>query len=274
MGFIGLFDTVPSIAGLTNFGMVKSPIAPGIKLYLDPRFFKDVVHLVARDERRANFALSSVKPDFPEYEFPGVHSDIGGSYLDEIEECVVVSPMQKLDVWSNTDVRTTSIYKDAALVKSQWIAKGWPADLLEIVTPTALALPPDPQDRFGPKKKRVYAGLLLRRPVSGKLSNIYLRLMYQMAKERGVPFTDIPGRAEYAVPQELQSICDRLIAGDNSTTAEEELLLKLKYIHTSANWNHPQGRRDGSGLKVVYINAPTDDGIRVHHPHVADWKLW
>ncbi len=274
MGFIGLFDTVPSIAGFTNLGRVKSPIAPGVKLYLDPRFFKDVVHLVARDECRANFALSNVKPDYPEYAFPGVHSDIGGSYLDEVEECVLVSPMQTLDVWSNTDVKTTSIYKDAARVKNHWVAKGWPAHLLEIVTPTALALPAEPQDRFGPKQKRVYAGLQLKRPVSGKLSTVYLRVMYQLAKEKGVPFTDIPGRTEYAVPQELQSLCDRFVAGDYSTTAEEEQLLKLKYIHTSANWNHPQGRRDGSGLKAVYINAPTDDGIRVQHPHVADWKLW
>lgn len=76
MGFIGPVDTVPSIAGFTNFGRVQSPIAPGIKLYLDPRFFKDVVHLVARDECRANFALSNVNPDYPEYVFPGVHSDI------------------------------------------------------------------------------------------------------------------------------------------------------------------------------------------------------
>lgn len=35
MGFIGLFDTVPSIAGFTNIGQVTSPIAPGVKLYLD-----------------------------------------------------------------------------------------------------------------------------------------------------------------------------------------------------------------------------------------------
>lgn len=274
MGFIGLFDTVPSIAGFTNFGRVQSPIAPGIKLYLDPRFFKDVIHLVARDECRANFALSNVNPDYPEYVFPGVHSDIGGSYLDEVEECVLVSPMQRLDVWSNTDVQSTSIYQDAAMVKKQWVAKGWPADLLEIVTPPALALPPDPQDRFGPKRKRVYAGLQLKRPVSGKLSRVYLRVMYQLAKEKGVPLHDIPERPEYAVPQELQPLCERFIAGDFSTTAEEEKLLQLKYIHTSANWNHPQGRRDGSGLKAVYINSPTEDGIRMQHPHVADWKLW
>lgn len=122
-----------------------------------------------------------------------MHSDIGGSYLDEVEECVLISPMQTLDVWSNTHVQSTSLFEDAAKVKKQWVAKGWPADLLEIVTPPALALPADPQDRFGPKQKRVYAGLQLKRPVSGKLSTVYLRVMYHLAKEKGVPLTDTYG---------------------------------------------------------------------------------
>lgn len=274
MGFIGLFDTVPSIAGFTNFGRVKSPIAPGVKLYLDRRFFKDVVHLVARDECRANFALSRVKPDHPEYSCPGVHSDIGGSYLDQVEECVLISPMQTLEVSFNTDVTSTSIYRDAAKVKNQWIANGWPAHLLEIVTPEAFDIPMDHQDRLGPKQKRVYAGLQLKRPVSGKLSTVYLKLMHQLAREKGVPFTDIPARAEYAVPSELQGLYDKFLAGNYVTTPEEEQLLRRKYIHTSANWNHPLGRRDGSGLRAVYINAPTENGVRVQHPHVADWKLW
>jgi hypothetical protein len=274
MGFIGLFDTVPSIAGFTNLGQVTSPIAPGVKLYLDRRFFKDVVHLVARDECRANFALSRVKPDHPEYTFPGVHSDIGGSYLDEVEECVLVSPMQALEVSVQTDVATTSIYRDAARLKSQWVAKGWPANLLEVVTPDALVLPRDNQDRLAPREKRVYAALQLKRPVSGKLSRVYLRVMYQLAKEKGVQFIDMPESDEYAVPDDLQALCNRFVAGDYSTTADEEKLLKLKYIHTSANWNHPLGRRDASGIEAVYINAPTADAIRVQHPHVPDWKLW
>lgn len=273
MGFIGLFDTVPSIAGWSNMGNVKSAVATGIKLYLDRRYFTDVVHLVARDECRANFALSGVKPDFPEITLPGVHSDIGGGYLEAAQECVLVSPMQTLDVSLNTDVSITSIYRDAANVKSQWVAKGWPSQMLEIVTPAALVLPRDQQDRFGPSQKRVYAALQLKRPISGELSKVYLRVMYQLAKDKGVKFTDIPDTPELAVPPELQALCDRFVAGDYSTTPEEERILRLKYIHTSANWNHPLGKRDGSGLKLVYINAPTQDGIRVQHPHVPDWTL-
>ncbi|MGE8143958.1 T6SS phospholipase effector Tle1-like catalytic domain-containing protein [Pseudomonas frederiksbergensis] len=273
MGFIGLFDTVPSIAGWSNLGNIKSAVATGIKLYLDRRFFTDVVHLVARDECRANFALSRVKPDFPEITLPGVHSDIGGGYLGEAQECVLISPMQTLDVPIHTDVVTTSIYRDAANVKSKWLAKGWPPEFLEIITPAALLMN-DQQDRFSPVKKRVYAALQLKRPVSGKLSRVYLRVMLQLAKEKGVRFNELPDSSRLAVPQELQALCDRFVAGDYSTTPQEEQLLKLKYIHTSANWNHPLRRSDGSGLKAVYINAPTQDAIRVQHPHVPDWTLW
>ncbi|MEL1086552.1 DUF2235 domain-containing protein [Pseudomonas sp. OB66] len=274
MGFIGLFDTVPSVAGWSNLGNVKSPIATGIKLYLDRRFFTDVIQLSARDECRANFALSRVKADHLEITLPGAHSDIGGGYLDEVQECVLVTPMQTLEVSQFTDVSTTSIYLDAMAIKDQWLAQGWPAEMLEVVTPNALLLPIDRQDRLGPRKKRVYAALQLKRPVSGMLSRVYLRVMLQFAKEKGVKFNDIPDTPELAVPAELRALCDRFLAGDYSTTPQEEKQLRLKYIHMSANWNHPLGRRDGSGIRAVYINAPTADSIRVQHPHVPDWTLW
>jgi hypothetical protein len=274
MGFIGLFDTVPSIAGWSNLGNVKSSIATGIKLYLDRQFFTDVVQLSARDECRANFALSRVKADHLEITLPGVHSDIGGGYLEEALECVLVTPMQTLVVSQNTDVTATSIYRDAVNAKSQWLAKGWPTEMLEVVTPDALLMPNPPQDRLSPRQKRVYAALQLKRPVSGLLSRVYLRVMHRLAKEKGARLNDIPDTPDLAIPSELQALCDRFVAGDYTTTEQEEQLLKLKYIHTSANWNHPLGRRDGSGISAVYINAPTEDSIRVQHPHVADWKLW
>ncbi|AZD60364.1 Secreted protein Hcp [Pseudomonas chlororaphis subsp. aurantiaca] len=274
MGFIGLFDTVPSVAGLSNLGNVRSAIAPGIKLHLDRRYFRSVVQLVARDEYRANFALSRVKPDHVEITLPGAHSDIGGGYLDEMQECVLVSPMQALEVPITTDVTQTSIYRDAVQAKSRWLAKGWPTQWLEIVTPEPMVLPQDSQDRLGLRQKRVYAGLQLKRPMSNKLAKVYLRVMYELAKESGVQFEDIPETTEYAVPLELQALCDRFVAGDYSTTPAEETILKLRYIHLSAHWNHPLGKQNGGSLKVVYINAPTVDAVRVQHPHVPDWTLW
>ncbi|AJO78900.1 phospholipase effector Tle1 domain-containing protein [Pseudomonas sp. MRSN 12121] len=275
MGFIGLFDTVPSVAGVSNLGNVRSAIAPGIKLYLDRRYFRSVVQLVARDEHRANFALSRVKPDHTEITLPGAHSDIGGGYLDEVQECVLVSPMQALEVPLNTDVTQTSIYRDATLIRKRWLAKGWPAQWLEIVTPEPMVLPQDPQDRLGLRQKRVYAGVQLKRPMNNKLAKVYLRVMYELARKNGVRFKAIDEEdPDYAIPQELKTLCDRFVSGDYSTTPAEETLLKQRYIHLSAHWNHPLGKQDGGSLKLVYINAPTADAVRVQHPHVPDWTLW
>lgn len=275
MGFIGLFDTVPSVAGVTNLGNIQSPVAPGIKLYLDRKFFTNVVQITARDEHRANFALSTVIPAHTEISVPGVHSDIGGGYRDEVEECVLVSPMQALTVQAGTDIRTTSIYRDAESKKANWIAGGWPDAMLEIVTP-----PPTPLVTMGEiagfKEVRAYAGLQLKRPVSGKLSVVYLRLMHKLAKERGVLFIDVPMTSRYAVPQELQALCDRLLGGNYDVTPAEQGLLKLRYIHMSANWSNPLGSNPERGVNLRYTNAPTHDGVRVRHPHVPDssWRTF
>jgi hypothetical protein len=99
--------------------------------------------------------------------------------------------------------------------------------------------------------------------------------MYERAKEKGVRFDDIEAAGpDFAVPPDLQAMSDRFIKGNYTTTPEEERLLRLQYIHTSANWNHPLGKKDGSGLQAVYINAPTADAVRVQHPHVPDWTLF
>lgn len=271
MGFIGLFDTVASVGGLANLGYVRSQKAPWLNLYLPRSLFPNVVQLAARDEIRANFPLTRVKADHPEYTLPGVHSDIGGGYFPESEESLLISPMQALDVPVTTDVKYTSIYRDAQQVKAKWVANGWPAEMLEVVTPYVRSLPPSQQDRLNPTK-RVYAALQLKRPVRGELSRVYLRVMYELAKQQGVRFEPFDEQyPTYVIPTELRALYDRFVAGDYSTTPAEEQLLKLRYIHTSANWNPPtklQGSTPRTGL--VYFNAPTTDGIRVQHPHVPD----
>ncbi|MGW8464835.1 PAAR domain-containing protein [Pseudomonas sp. CLCA07] len=273
MGFIGLFDTVPSVGGLANLGYVRSQTQPGLKLYLPRSLFPNVVQLTARDEIRANFALTRVKPDHLEITLPGVHSDLGGGYFPESEENLLISPMQALDVPVTTDVKYTSIYRDAQQVKAQWEAKGWPSEMLTVVTPYVRGLPPSQQDRLNPTK-RVYAALQLKRPVRGELSRVYLRVMYALAKERGVRFKPLDEQyPSYTIPSELQALCDRFVAGDYSTTRPEEQLLKLQYIHTSANWNPPtilQGSIPRTSAGLLYFNAPTTDGIRVQHPHILD----
>lgn len=274
VGFIGLFDTVASVGGLRNFGNIRSAVTPGINLYLSRKHFTNVIHLVARDEVRTNFPLSRVKPDHPEITLPGAHSDIGGGYLNEADECVLVSPMQVLEVALGENVSATSIYKDALSAQERLVEVGWPRSMLEIVTPEPTLVPVDPADRLAPRKQRVYAALQLRRPVSGGLSRVYLRVMYELAKRGGVRFNVIDEHdPAYLVPDELQSLCARFSSGDYTVSPAEEALLKKHYIHVSAHWNNPTGKRAPSGATLIYINAPSPDGVRRQHPHVPEWTL-
>jgi hypothetical protein len=275
MGFIGLFDTVAAVAGLANLGDVSSSISPWVKLHLPRKYFTDVVQLAARDEVRVNFPLSRVKPDHLEITLPGAHSDIGGGYLIDAEECVLVSPMQALTVSLGVEVITTSIYRDAERAKERLVAQGWPASMLEIVTPEPELLPVEVRDRLAPRQQRVYAGLQIKRRVSGALSRVYLRVMYELAKRKGVRFSEIDELdPAFAIPPELEPLCQRFTSGSYTTTPSEESLLKSRYIHISANWNNPLGKQSPSDFKLVYINAPCPDGIRVQHPHVPDWTLF
>ncbi|MCY1514949.1 hypothetical protein D9M68_495170 [compost metagenome] len=270
IAFIGLYDSVASTAGLANLGNVRSPNSP-LQLYLPPKDFPVVVHLVARDEYRANFALNSTAPDHLELALPGAHADLGGGYVADVEECLLVSPMQALEVPRQTDVRHTSIYRDAERARAAWLAKGWPAEMLAIVTPDARPLPPDPLDRHAPPRKRVYAALQLKRRVRGELSRVYLRLMHRLAQQHGVRFDPIDEHdPNLSVPPELRPLCQRIIAGDYRATPDEERMLKLSYIHCSAHWNPPmrlQGQTPRTGMALTFINAPTVDGRRVIHPH-------
>ena len=265
--FVGLFDTVASVAGLRNFGNYSSRHTPGIQLYLDRKKFPTVVQLAARDEIRFNFALRHVRPDHMDITLPGAHSDIGGGYRQLMEEALMVTPMQAQEIDQTQDIRETSIYHDAEHAKARWIEEGWPADALHIVTPKAEQLPFDRQDHMAQARKRVYAGLQIRREVRGELSRVYLRVMHALAKAKQVPFNDIPDKPEYHVPQELQTLCDRFVAGDYSLTPTEDALLRRRYIHTSAHWNHPNGKEKGGGLALIYLNSPMEDGVRVRHPH-------
>jgi hypothetical protein len=184
--------------------------------------------------------------------------------------------MQALDVSLNTPVETTSIYRDAQQARAQWLAKGWPPEMLEIVTPEPKLLEANSQNAQASRQKRVYAALRLKRQVRGELSRVYLRVMYELAKDRGVRFNAIDAYdPSYAIPAELQPLCERFVAGDYRTTAAEERLLMLRYIHTSAHWNPPsaiQGLAPRTGV-LVYFNAPAADAVRMQHPHVPDREL-
>ncbi|WP_455921878.1 T6SS phospholipase effector Tle1-like catalytic domain-containing protein [Pseudomonas putida] len=255
MGFIGLFDTVAAVAGVVK-----------LDLHLAPARFPHVVQLVARDERREHFALTQLCDGHTELEVPGAHADIGGGYLAVEQEKLLIWPMQALTVGGGTQVHTTSIYRHADQERQLWLARGWPAEWLQVITPPATLV----ADRNQPPQKQVYAATQLQREVRGELSRLYLRVMHAMAVARGVPLQAMPATAEHALPADLQPLEKRFLRGDFALGEAEERLLMLNYIHVSAHWNPPaglQGNAPRIGTRALCINAPTTDGIRVRHRH-------
>lgn len=94
--FLGLFDTVSSystlIDGKPNFDndTTQLPLNNLAKA-------KTVIHFTAVNEHRNNFSLTKTTTG-KEKEFPGVHSDVGGSYNDGIEVVKVLEKNQEKEL--------------------------------------------------------------------------------------------------------------------------------------------------------------------------------
>jgi len=86
--FLGLFDTVSSYSAIAsakpNFDNDKTEIPLN-----NLSKANTVMHFIAANEHRNNFSLTKTTVG-KEKEFPGVHSDIGGSYNDGVETVGII----------------------------------------------------------------------------------------------------------------------------------------------------------------------------------------
>lgn len=143
--FLGLFDTVAGIADLGNLDFSAHDDRTGrINVNLRPEQVKRAVQFVARDERRHNFSLNSLRGEsgnlpshFSEWVLPGVHSDIGGGYPDRFQERIEVRPPLVVRGKDRRDPEASfefsRMLQERALVKSEgWIGPLNPLATLEI----------------------------------------------------------------------------------------------------------------------------------------------
>lgn len=86
--FLGLFDTVSSYSKSISVNPDFDNDTTEIELNNLAKA-KTVMHFTATDEHRANFSLTKTRVG-KEREFPGVHSDVGGSYNDGVEVVKVI----------------------------------------------------------------------------------------------------------------------------------------------------------------------------------------
>ncbi|MBS1645492.1 MAG: DUF2235 domain-containing protein [Bacteroidetes bacterium] len=125
--FAGLFDTVAS------YGFDITDDTEDLKLDSVAKA-ASVLHLTAADEYREHFPLTDIKSKgSKEISLPGVHSDIGGGYCDNLEE----KNLQVLDIDSSgltSSIREATRKRLAA--DKQWLlTQGWCSDEKQIVGP-------------------------------------------------------------------------------------------------------------------------------------------
>ncbi|MGP4845870.1 phospholipase effector Tle1 domain-containing protein [Marinobacter sp. 1Y8] len=269
--FVGLFDTV---AGIVNFK--EGDLSAGnnrnspVHIYLNPSNVKAAVQLTANDERRANFALNSLKnPDgslpvnFREIALPGAHSDIGGGYHDTQTEDLRLSPTLTIDDNRTQWPEETSEWDNLSKLKKLTESENW-------IGHHNLPLPSDENPSLDIKKDvnehpqpygRVHLSLKMKRQVRGEYSRINLRLMHQLAKESGVPFKQMPVRKDLDLPGELLPLYKKWsdqVANNGSLQAvddEQNKWLKQRYLHHSDHYNFSTFLIQNT---IVKVEAPTN----------------
>jgi hypothetical protein len=271
--FLGLFDTVAGVADVGNLDFSAHDGKTGrINVNVKPEHVQRAVQLVARDERRHNFSLNSLRSEsgnlpgnFGEWVLPGAHSDIGGGYPERFHERIEVRPPL---VITGKDRRNpeasfefSRMLQERALIKAEgWIGPHNPLATLEIEQKRLPMLPTQPSL----SGNNVALHLWLDREVRGEYSRIPLYLIHKLAVDAGVPFDQIdPTDASYSLPQELVTVARNLAAhvwhGQHlRLSPESKALLKQRYIHHSDHYLE---------MGPLYPFRPAKNGCRAVHPN-------
>lgn len=268
LNFIGLFDTVAGIwAPLKGNFSAGNDDYDGLRLGLQGCGARQVVQLVAGNEYRANFPLVATANDIV---VPGAHTDVGGGYLpEEHEDVLLARPFGSTESRLVADVKSRAAIlagQCLELGRSQWEELGL-QPRLELQSTDLPFLP----KRDVLREKQVRAVIRGERRVRGELSRVYLRLMHAWATSSGVPLQPLPETDALAVPDELRMIAAKLLTlapgagGPQALNEQEMALLRRHYIHRSAHWN-AQLEPNSPLLDGLFIHRPDASGQRVIHP--------
>ncbi len=285
--FIGLFDTVVAVSGGRADEQPQLALPAGIA--------GRVVQLVARDEHRQHYPLTTVAPAHTEIVLPGVHANIGGGYDQTEEGPKLLSrprrqllrrpPVPDYQTPSLAQLQATTVYAEAQADAERW-RQQLGVDEKEVWVDVWHQW--QQQRRAGSRSVLlapvlyVTAAVVLRRPIDWRYQLIALQVMQRQAREAGVKWTaEAADVAAWALPAALQPIARRLLDGQ-ALTPTQEALLRRRYLMQSAHWNFDAlgdtaltytadagvselPYRPGPGL--FYINRPTLDGKRVVLPN-------
>lgn len=254
--FLGLFDTVAAIGGISNFFDINGRSNPRVKLELRPAVAKKVFQITAMNEYRYNFSLNSIQGMWPELALPGAHSDIGGGYnpvgspLQENESLFLSCPEFEI-VSDETRETDTRVYRKAEKAREMLMSLPALKYILphgKITTKTrSVGVIDNNQRRAGIIQKQVGAAVFFERmAVPNDWANVCLRVMLDAAQEAGGLFAPVdPKNPDMKLSPELMPLAEKAIVQGKAVRlgqvpqafTEEERLLIGKYTHCSAKWN-------------------------------------
>jgi len=281
--FVGLFDTVVAIDARQRDELPCVALAPDCA--------DKVMQVIARDEHRHYFALTTVAPTHEEIALPGVHANIGGGYDQRIEGPKLLTRPQGQRLRNHGVPDTTTpplgvLQATQVYARAQADCRRWQAALgLDDARIWVDVWHRWQQMRVAGSDSVLpqwvlfaHAAVVLKREIDWRYQLIALRLVHARAAAAGVVWARTPDAdPTLALPTELQPIATRLVAGQ-ALDAAQETLLRQRYLMQSAHWNFDAlgdtallyaadeatrelPYRPGPGL--FYINRPTEDGKRV-----------
>lgn len=187
--FVGIYDTVASF-GLDHRGKKVAGIqvvdGDTQDLFLDSiKKSNYVFHLASDDEYRDNFDLTNINSaglNGLELTLPGVHSDIGGSYLNEVIETSVIDNQECADT---PDAKNTAKYyyeKKYDAFKKIVVEEGWYLEK-QLTKEFFYEKDLDPFTSFIANQHNY--GLIGRRKLFNTYDKISLKLMVESSKTHG-----------------------------------------------------------------------------------------
>lgn len=227
--FAGLYETVSSVGidGFIDFGDDTEKL--GLKTIT--RKVDKIVHFVALDEYRYNFSLTETGGSSKVINFPGVHSDIGGGYLEISDEI-------DYELYKASGVLGDS--NEIEQVRDRFLDEGWyKRDHLKIKGTTLNEFRQD------------YELLASRKGISNKYSYIPLRIMTNEAIKAGVNFNKVGIESKYSFGDSLLYKVFKSFDGKSLNISDSDLKkLRYRYLHWSSVYN----------LKVVdnFFDLPSD----------------
>lgn len=265
--FLGIFDTVSSFApgSFLDLNFDNDVRELGLSV---PKEVKKVVHLVAADEYRKNFSLTSITPykQGVELILPGAHSDVGGGYNVTEHEKIAMGSSDKL-------CRGYMTFDE--LKSGGWI----PSDC-------------ELQEKDGHGKIHM-ARTITHRIINNSYSKIPLNLMGVMSGADGIKYkkrnfddsTTIPAANEAELSQ-VKAMIDSMQTGENklyrlTQETEKKLFGMISKIHTvitpicneedmatvesiRAKYVHLSAQNEKALLgKFIEPHAPADKRVRL-----------